>query len=498
MSIMKFLKQLALILIAILFIGWGSSAQAQSGHYSAQSLGLGGSGTAYLDTYHANFVNPANLMLNADTKPSISIGLLGGVSATAGGPLMNIPVYNRHFTTGNVVRPEALDKWFGTALANNRAMGIEVDVIPLAGSWRRDKMAFSLAFRSRALLSGSVNRGFSEILLTGISKERFSEPQPANFSSKGVAFSELSAGFSYQLLELPALLGIGENVKLFAGVAPKYLIAHYTSSIDFNSTLQVTDSEVIHDFSYVFTSVGELTNQFEDYYQARQEPNFDGEIGDFVDPDEASFTKTQGSGFGLGIGGTVEMDLAGPLKEAFSWIEGEKKLRVGLSITDIGSITYDRNTGQFSADETFTWEGINIEDGLSDNFADSVQQEIYQNYEPSDSEEITEKLPTKLNFGAQLQAGKLGFAFDLQKGLYETGMNSPRMVLGLGAEYKLFDIIPLRAGYRTGGLTSSSLTFGTGIELRNFEFTVAGLTVLNAENKGSAMGGAWSGFVIRF
>lgn len=495
---MKYLKPIASIFVIGLIVSWAVSAQAQSGHYSAKSLGLGGTGTAYLDTYHANFVNPANLLLNADSKPSTSIGLLGGLSATAGGPLMNISVYNRHFTSGDVVGPQAIDEWFGSAMGNNRRMGMEVDVIPIAASWRGDKMAFSLAFRNRALFTGSVNRGFSEILLTGISQDRFSEPQPVNFSSEGVAFSELSAGFSYELLELPALLGIGKNVKVFAGVAPKYLIPHYTSSIDFNSTLQVTDNEVIHDFSYTFSTVGELTSQFEDYYQARQDPNFDGEIGDYVDPDGTSFTEIQGAGFGIDLGGTVEMDLAGPLRGVFSWIGGEKTLRVGLSITDVGSITYDNNGGQFSADETFTWDGIDIEDGLSDNFADSVRQEIYQNYTPSENNTIIEKLPTKLNFGAQLQAGNLGFAFDLQKGLYETGMNSPRLALGFGAEYKLFNVIPLRAGYRTGGLTSSSITFGTGLELRNFEFTVAGLTVPNSENRGSGMGGAWSGLVIRF
>ncbi len=496
---MKFFKQIALIILAVGFIiSWAKLAQAQSGHYSAKSLGLGGSGTAYLDTYHANFVNPANLLLNADSKPSTSIGLLGGLSVTAGGPLMNISVYNRHFTSGDAVGQEAVDEWFGLSMGNSRVMGIEIDAIPIAASWRGEKMAFSLAFRNRALFTGSTNRGFSEILLTGINQDRFSEPQPVNFSSSGVAFSELSAGFSYELLKLPSLLGIGNNVKIFAGVAPKYLIPHHTSNIDFNSTLQVTENEVIHNFSYNFSSVGELTSQFEDYYQARQDPNFNGEIGDFVDPDVASFTDTQGSGFGIDLGGTVEMNLAGPLSRAFSWIEGEKKLRVGFSITDIGTITYDKNTGNFTADETFTWDGIDIENGLSDNFADSVRQEIYQNYAPAKNKDITEKLPTKLNLGAQLQAGKLGFAFDLQKGLYETGMNSPRLALGLGAEYKLFNLIPIRAGFRTGGLTSSSITFGTGIELRNFEFTVAGLTVPNSENRGSGIGGAWSGLVIRF
>ena len=493
------IKRFLFVLFTVGLVGVAADlTKAQSGHYSAKSLGMGGTGTAYINTYHANFVNPANLMLNADTKPSISIGLLGGVSATAGGPLMNISVYNKHFTTGNVVRNEALDQWFGTAMANSQGLGLELDIIPIAGSWRGEKIAISLAFRNRALFNGAINRGFSEILLTGISQEKFSEPQPVNFSSKGVAFSELSAGFSYKFLELPSLLGIGKNVKVFVGGAPKYLIPQYTSGIDFKSTLQVTDNEVIHDFAYTFNTVGEITTQFEGYYQARQDPNFDGNIGDFVDPEGSSFAETNGTGFGFDLGGTVEMDLAGPLAGAFSWVGGDKTLRVGLSITDIGSITYDNNAGSFSADETFTWEGIDLNNGLSDNFADSVQNEIYQNFEPSGEQKITENLPTKVNFGTQLQLGKLGFAFDLQKGLYEIGMNSPRLALGLGAEYKLLNMVPLRAGYRTGGLTSSSLTFGTGIELRNFEFTIAGLTVPNSENRGSGIGGAWSGLVIRF
>lgn len=489
---------LTTVLAIGLFIASGSVGQAQSGHFSAKSLSMGGSGTAYLDTYHANFVNPANLMLNADTKPSTTVGLLGGVSATAGGSLLNISVYNRHFASGSVVGVEALDEWFGTGMGNTRSMGMEVDVIPLAGSWRGEKMAFSLAFRNRALFSGSMNRGFSEVLVTGISQERFVDPQPVNFGSKGVVFSELSAGFSYEVLQLPNLFGLVENVKLYAGAAPKYLIPHSTSGIDFNSTLQVTDNEVIHDFNYTFSTVGELTQQFQDYYDAKQDPNFDGELGDYVDPDGSNFSQTQGAGFGLDLGGTLEMDLAGPLAGAFSWIGGEKSLRVGLSVTDIGSLKYNQNAGSFSADETFTWDGIDLEDGFSDNFADSIRQEIYGNYEPGEKDEVVENLPTKMNFGAHLQAGKLGFSFDLQKGLYETGMNSPRLALGLGAEYKLLNIIPLRAGYRTGGMTSSSLTFGTGLELRNLEFTVGALTVPNSENRGTGVGGAWSGLVVRF
>jgi hypothetical protein len=495
---MNILKRLFVLFITIaIFLGWGSALKAQSGHYSASSLSMGGTGTAYLDTYHANFVNPANLMLNSDEKPSTSLGLLGGVSATAGGPLINISAYNKHFTTGEVVGQNALNDWFGTEDSNSKKMGLELDIIPIAGSWRGDNMSISLVLRNRTFFSGAVNRGYAEVALSGISQERFENPRPVDFSTKAVAFSEVSAGFSYKLLELPTL-GFAENIKLYGGIAPKYIVPHYTSSIDFNSTLQVTDNQVIHDFEYTFRTVGELSSQFRQYREDSKNENFDGSLGDYVEPDAGNFTAVQGSGFGVDLGGTVEMDLAGPAAQVFSWIGGPKSLRVGLSVTDIGSISYDKDAGSFTANETFTWDGIDLDDGFNDALADSIREEIYLNYESGNKDEIKEKLPTKINLGGHLQLGKLAFALDFSKGLNEQAMNSQRVALGLGAEYKLFNFIPLRAGYRTGGLTSSSITFGTGIELRNFEFTLAGLTVPNSENHGSGIGGAWSGLVFRF
>ncbi len=497
---MKFLKQSFILLVTIgITLASGTAVQAQSGHFSASSLSMGGTGTAYLDTYHANFVNPANLMLNSDSKPSISVGILGGISATAGGPLMNISAYNKHFTTGEVVNaPNALNDWFGPDAATSKRMAFESDIIPIGLSWRGDKMSFSLALRNRSMISASMNRGYAEVMLSGVTQERFSSPKPVNFSGSGVMFSEVSAGASLKLLELPSLLGIGENIKVYAGIAPKYLIPHQTSNLDFNSTLQVTDNQIVHDFEYTFKTVGNLTGQFEDYYNASQDDNFDGSLGDFIEPDADSFGEVQGSGFGVDLGGTIEMDLAGPLEQVFSFMKGPKKLRVGLSITDLGSISYSNNAGTFSNNDTFTWDGVEFKDGFDEALADSISKEIYLNYQPGSKDEITRQLPTKVSLGTHLQVGKLGVAFDLQKGVNEVGMNSKRVAFGIGAEYKLFNIIPLRAGYRTGGLTSSSITFGTGLELRNFELTVGALSVPNSENRGSGIGGAWSGLLFRF
>ncbi len=498
---MTFMKRFFGVLIAVVVIGsFSHQALAQSGHFSSASLGMGGTGAAYLDTYHANFVNPANLMLNSETKPSLSVGLLGGLSATAGGSLVNISAYNKHFTTGELVNTEqALNDFFGPNDRNHRRIGMEFGMIPLGVSWRGETMGMSLALRSRTLFDNSINRGYAEVMLSGLSQEQFGEPTPVNFSSEAVAFSEVSVGFSMQVLEMPELLGIGENVKLYAAAAPKYIVPHYTSGFDFNSTLQVTDREIIHDFEYTFQTIGGLTDQLEQYRTDSQQEDFDGAFEDYIEIESSDFTETQGSGLGVDLGGTIEMDMTGPLASFFSWAPGEeRKLRVGLSMSDIGSITYDNNAGSFSADSSFTWDGIDFDEGFGDAFTDSVSQDIYLNYEPGSKEKITKKLPTKVHLGTHLQLGNLAFAVDLTKGLNEAGMNSKRLAVGIGAEYKIIGFIPVRAGYRTGGLTSSSVTLGTGLEFRNVELSVGMLAVPNSENRGGSFGGAWSGLILRF
>ena len=480
-------------------MGWGLDSRAQSGHFSAASLGMGGTGTAFMDGYHANFRNPANLMLDDGDSPAVSVGILGGLTAVTGGPLMNISVYNRHFTSGQTVDADkALNEWFGSDPAASRRMGMELNVVPLGVSWRGDNIAFSLALRNRVLLSTELNRGYAEVILAGVSQERFGEPKAVNFSSEAVMFSEVSVGTSIKILEFPSLAGIGKNVKVFAGVAPKYIIPNHTSSFGLNSTLQITSSEVVHDFRYTLQTVGSLTDQFREYREASRADNFDGALGDFVDPQGSDFTEIRGHGFGVDLGGTVQMDLAGPLGAFFSWIKGPKKLSVGISLTDLGSVSYTDKAGSFTAEDTFVWDGVDFEDGFDDALADSISQDIYLNYEPGDKEEISRKLPTKLNLGGHLQLGKLSLALDLGKGLNESGMNSRRLSMGFGVEYALFNFLPLRAGYRTGGLTSSSLSVGTGLDFRNFELTVGALAVPDSENNGSGLGGAWSGLLIRF
>lgn len=57
------MKKLKLIFTVFLALS-AASVVAQSRHFNSATIGMGGGGTAYVDGYHANFLNPANLMIN--------------------------------------------------------------------------------------------------------------------------------------------------------------------------------------------------------------------------------------------------------------------------------------------------------------------------------------------------------------------------------------------------------------------------------------------------
>jgi hypothetical protein len=51
---------------------------------------------------------------------------------------------------------------------------------------------------------------------------------------------------------------------------------------------------------------------------------------------------------------------------------------------------------------------------------------------------------------------------------------------------------------RTGGNSSTAYSFGTGLNLRNFELTVAAMTVPDSQKNGTSQTVAFSGLIFRF
>lgn len=519
MKITKIFMSAALIAItATCFLA--ESAEAQSRHLTHQNMGLGGGGTAYQGTYHANFINPANLMLADNNRPRLSIGLFGGLYTQLGGDLMNISVYNQYLTNGLVLEGQVADdmltQWFGGNSAGMRSLSSEVGIVPIGISWRSENAAYSVVSRGRVMQSSRFSRGFADLIFKGLDASMFAEGRSVNMDHEVVAFHELSFGYSRLVMQRDDFFGFGRNVRLYAGVAPKMMFAQAYANANLTSVLTIqeaTDEQnsfINHVFDYSINAVGEFSNNLAAYNQERNIGN-SPPIGDFLEVDSQDFSSVKGTSFGFDLGLTLEMDVDEVSAFDFGFFRGEKKLRISASITDLGSLNFEENARSFRAADDFTWHGFNYDreiideqfDGDSDAYfesvlADSIGSDVYGNFVTEERSEFSVGLPTMFNFGSHLKLGKFSVMADFGRGFVERGNNTSRMYMALGTEYRLINRIPLRFGYRAGGYSSSTYHFGTGFEFRNFEFSVAAATTNSSEKRGGSLGFAWSGLVFHF
>ncbi len=505
------MKHLRLI-FTICFSLSAAALVAQSRYYNAATLGMGGGGTAYIDGYHANFLNPANLMINnTGKKPKRQLGIVGGIGVRTGGTLINLDVYDRYLTKGLTIsgqtRVDMLNDWFGTDQNNTRDMAATFSIVPFGFSNRGNKMAFSLAARVRTAQDLTVNKGLMELAFYGFDSDQFGgSGVPVNFNSRTLSYTSISLGYA---MELPVpLSGVVEMIpfvngmKLYAGVAPKYLIGIQSTELDFISNLTVDPVSgnnaggITHDFEYSLYTYGDLSTQLSDYAAAR-ELDPDAKLDDFLDYN-GSDIGTLGSGFGVDLGVTAELDVSLP---ALGILGSRQVLRLSMSVTDIGSIDFDSNPSRITA------SGVAVVDGdLGDktpgeyfeDLADSLQNDVYGGFTSESVGAQKYELPGMYNFGAALTLGKLTTTLDYGFGFNEVGTNSRRSALTFGAEYRFLGFIPVRFGTRVGGYSSTSYSAGFGLDLRFLEFTVGASTVANSENNGSSAAVAWSGLVLRF
>ena len=501
-------KVLSISLFVILFTSL--EAFSQSRHFNSMSLGMGGGGTAYVDGYHANFINPANLMINTTNKrPKRSLGLAGGIGLRTGGTLINLDVYDTYFTKGLTLEGEVAENMltdlFGGTNSNlTKEASTTFSLVPFGFSNRGEKSAFSLATRVRVTEDFTINRGFGEVGVYGLDPAKLENVTPVNFNFGAVAYSEISVGYARQVLALPSLL-FAKNVKLYAGIAPKYIIGIQHSTLDFNSTIEIQRANnspyanrIIHDFDYRLNTVGALAQDLRDFDAAYDLDN-SVSINDYLG-NNGSAADVNASGFGVDMGATLEMDISGiPIIDG---IFGKKKtLRVSMSVTDIGKLNFNKTPTAITANGEFDFSGSGNDDEPGDfynDLADSLQNEVYGDFDAEEISGFEYKLPGMYNFGASLVLGKLTTSVDYGFGFNNNGTNSKRSVLNLGLEYRLLGFVPLRVGTRMGGYSSSVYSAGAGIDLNFLELS-AGLSVVgNDTENGGSVAAAFSGLVLRF
>ena len=492
----------------------------QSSHQSAKSMSLGGGGTAYQDLYHANFVNPANLMINHNRRPNISLGILGGIYSQAGGDLINISTYNDYLTTGLTIEgniaDDMLNQWFGTNDANMRSASLDFGIVPIGAVYRNPNWTVSFAQRVRAAGKSSLSRGLADLVFRGLDSEYFNQFRAVNTSQEYYAWQEFSVGFATTIHRQDRFMGLGSNLRIHVGIAPKLLLSADYSSVNLQSELRIdgvsaeSGGEIQHNFTYTVETIGQRAAQLEQYNQDRQ-AGMDPKLDDYLDTDIDDFTKFRGTSIGFDLGVTAQLDLHRNAFGNLGIFRGEKKLTVGLSLTDLGALSFSDNARGFDAADNFTWNGFNYDQETIDNefdgdesayfesvLVDSIGNDVYGNFNTRSESSHSIGLLTMIRVGSHLQLGKFGFMADIGAGIVDRGTNSKRMHLSLGSEYKFFNIIPLRTGVRMGGYSSTTYHAGTGVELRNFEFTIGAAGTSNSKNNGAALAAAWSGIVVHF
>ena len=133
-----------------------------------------------------------------------------------------------------------------------------------------------------------------------------------------------------------------------------------------------------------------------------------------------------------------------------------------------------------------------------DNLSDSLSNDIYGDFNSNSATARGYDLLSTFNFGAALIVGKLTTSVDVAVGFNDLGSNTKKSIVTAGAEYRLFDFIPLRFGTRLGGGTAAAYSFGTGIDIKNLELSISGMTVNDSSVGGASVTVAMSGLVLRF
>jgi hypothetical protein len=187
---------------------------------------------------------------------------------------------------------------------------------------------------------------------------------------------------------------------------------------------------------------------------------------DFFNGDDSSgnsfelFPAPAGKGFGVDFGFSSEI---------------RSGLRVALSFTDLGSITWDRNV--FVSEGGGSVEFNGDLDEMKDTLENVAKGKTYP------GSEFKTSLPATLRLGVTMDTkqfpffnfipGKMLLAFDYTQGLNNSLGNTTIPRFSLGVEWRVVRFVPIRTGLAVGGGDMVRWAFGTGFNSHYFSLDLA-------------------------
>lgn len=452
-----------------------------------RNVALGGGGSTYITDYNANFYNPANLLIQ-DRQRNIDFGLL--ITGTYFNAVqnfsnleqqrLNLEDYILAFNPGAYsISPIERSSIVEDNYIKDRTTSIHqtrLDITLVGFKWRNNDRAYSLAIRNRISSSFEVGRGW------------YSAEQQDLGDAMGL---DRTLTHRYQSL-YEISFGYAEAFRFFSdmsprldefnfGIAPKIVLggayqnANWTNTYIDNGNSQFNS---IQEFDYSASgNFGLATQQYLGGTPAQSAlaNNITDEI-----------FNPNGIGAGIDIGFTYLITIGSDLSTINeNQQQINKSLRLSFSITDIGFVHYNENGIELNSglDTTSIATLPNNSNLANDAFVGAPGQFLdftdqygitnpFVNSQRQDGG-FSVLLPTAIHAGALFEINRLKLMGDLSVGLTNNAFNSTKLVASVGVEVRPLKFLPLRAGTQLATELPSYFSFGTAIETKLWDLSIA-------------------------
>lgn len=432
---MKKISAYTLIIVAMLlamFVITQSFAQEIS--MNPRSVGMANTAVGYARGVEAIGINPAAIGLPGLKRASISIF---PIAMFAGTDFFDMATYNKYFTgvddgsgkrTGYYLNASDKAAILATFSDDVGRFATNFGYRIIGGTVSSGIGDFGFNISDRISANLTVPRDYADFLLNGNTPGKTFSFDRTDIKSWWVR--DYSASYAHQLyLPLVKYISAGVSVKLVQGFG-------YFGTESFNSSF-TTDPD-----SFVISGRANMVARYAGTEFLVHMTSTPGAFDLFASP--------VGSGVGFDVGMYAEIN---------------NVLSVGMSITDIGSMTWKRNAKEIVADENIYLNDFSNGDQLDEllNKLNGAEKRI---------ESFETPLPTTLHLGASFKLPRLIGEDDrfMLAGSYRQGFNNepsttttPR--IGIGAEWVPVAAFPLRAGVTIGGYTPVALAAGVGLNL---------------------------------
>lgn len=433
------------LLVSVLCAAFPAAGAAQTIGTSARLTGMGNSSAGLVRGLDALNVNPAQLVPNDGV--TVSLGLLP-FGAQAGADFMDYATYERYFTGTPDERGSREPTYLSTADKHAILSTFRGDIghfthdirYALGGLMISTKfltVAFSVTERTGSNIA--LPRSFAEFSFFGNAPGKKFDFSETEVSSSWTRDYALTAAQEFKILRRVPLL-IGASVKLVHGYA-------YFGLERFNSSF-MTDPE-----TYEVRGTADMMARYagsEDWLFA----NNDFHYTLFPDP--------VGSGLGFDLGANLQVS---------------RQLSAGVSLVDLGSITWNRRTHEIATNEDFAIDDVTTSDQVEE-----IKTRL--NGRESDVPSFSTPLPSAMIVAGVLslpdlprRGRKWHFTFAYRQGFNDIAGNTTNPRIGVGTEIELLYNVAFRLGANFGGIRPVMLGAGVGFIADNFKLDIGTMDI---------------------